>query len=113
MHTHSVGEDENNRSGQRNAWETGELGLYNVCMPVQEPEHKAPMSCHPVQRTFFVAASPTLPVLELLQDGGVVLLWCLAISYSCCWCVTFRNLKDNSPVFVKACLALPLTWFLR
>lgn len=43
MHTHSVGEDENNRSGQRNAWETGELGLYNVCMPVQEPEHKAPM----------------------------------------------------------------------
>lgn len=61
-------------------------------MPVQEPEHKAPMFCHPVQGTFFVAVSPTLPVLELLQDGGVVLLWCLAISYSC-----FQKPKGQQP----------------
>lgn len=65
----------------------GELRLYNVCMQVQDPEHKAHI---PVEVTISSPVSTTLPVPEPLQD--CLLLWYLAVQCCCCWRVIFKNL---------------------
>lgn len=75
--THSVGQHESNRSAQM-----GELRLYNVCMQVQDPEHKAHMSCrsdnfltcfhHPA----CPRATPGLPVALVPRCSVLLLLAC-------------------------------------